>query len=92
IITFTNQLNQSSKFPVDPAYTKAVCKVTDLGNGTCKISYHMQHRTKPGFMGALSKGKFKKLIKDYFISIEHHVKTGEVVNKDNFKGIKKKYS
>ena len=37
------------------------------------------------------KGKFKKLISDYFIAIEHYGKTGEAVTKENFKEIKKQY-
>jgi hypothetical protein len=52
----------------------------------------MQYRTKPGFMGGIMKGSFKKLINDYFIAIEHHVKTGEKVTKDNFKDIRKLYA
>ena len=51
----------------------------------------MNYRTKPAFMGGMMKGSFKKLINDYFIAIEHHVKTGEKVTKDNFKEIKKAY-
>jgi len=43
-------------------------------------------------MGGLMKGKFKKLIADYFIAIEHHIRTGESVNKSNFKSIKKLYA
>lgn len=37
------------------------------------------------------KGNFKKLIGDYFIAIEHHIKTGEKVTQENFKAIKKQY-
>lgn len=91
-MTFTNQVYQSGRFPVDPDYTKAVYKVTDLGNGKSKLTFDMQFRTKPAFMGAMAKGNFKKLIRDYMISIEHHARTGEKVTKANFKKIKKKYS
>jgi len=40
-------------------------------------------------MGGMVKGWFKKLIRDYAIAVDHHVRTGETVNKDNFKSIKK---
>ena len=88
---FTNQVFQARKFPVDPAYTKAIYKVRDLGNGKSLVSFDMQYRTKPAFMGAMMKGNFKRLIEDYFIAIEHHARTGESVTKDNFKKIKKEY-
>lgn len=88
---FTNQVFQAGKFPVDPDYTKAVYKVKDLGNGKSLVSFDMQYRTKPAFMGGMMKGNFKRLIADYFIAIEHHARTGESVTKDNFKQIKKQY-
>ncbi len=90
-MSFTNQVFQAGKFPVDPELTRAVYTVEDLGNGTSKLTFDMQFRTKPPFMGGLMKGQFKKLIEDYFVAIEHHVKTGENVTKDNFKTIKKQY-
>lgn len=52
----------------------------------------MTYRTKPAFMGGMMKNNFKKLIADYAIAIEHYVATGESVNKDNFKSVKKQYT
>ncbi len=91
-MSFTNTVFQAGKFPVDPQYTRANYQVKDLGNGTSEFSFDMKYRTKPAFMGAMAKGKFKKLIQDYFIAVEHHVKTGEEVTKENFKKIKKQYA
>jgi len=90
-MSFTNTVYQAGKFPVDPEYTKAIYSIKDLGNEKSQISFNMQYRTKPSFMGGFAKGKFKKLIKDYFIAIEHHIKTGEKVTQDNFKEIRKLY-
>ena len=90
--TFKNQVFQAGKFPVDPQYTFAIYKVEPIDANTSRFSFDMTYRTKPAFMGGMMKGTFKKLIKDYAISIDHHVNTGEKVNKDNFKEIKKKYS
>ncbi len=91
-MSFTNTVFQAGKFPVDPEYTKAVYRVKDLGNGKSAFSFDMQYRTKPAIMGAMAKGKFKKLINDYFIAVEHYGKTGEKVTKENFKRIKKQYA
>ncbi len=88
-MSFTNQVSQAGKFPVNPEYTRAVYDIDDLGNGTSMFTFKMQYRTKPAFMGGFAKGSFKKLINDYFISIEHHLSTGEKVTKANFKQIKK---
>lgn len=90
-MTFVNKVYQAGKFPVDPDVTQAIYQVEDLGNGTCRLSFDMQFRTKPAMMGGMVKGKFKGLIEDYFIAIEHHVKTGDKVTTDNFKEIKKQY-
>lgn len=90
-MTFINKVYQAGKFPVDPDYTQAVYKVEDLGEGKSRLSFDMQFRTTPAFMGALMKGNFKSLIQDYFIAIEHHAVTGEKVTRSNFKTIKKQY-
>ncbi len=89
--TFKNQVFQAGKFPVDPEYTFAIYKVEKIDENTSKFTFDMNYRTKPAFMGSLMKGNFKKLIGEYAIAIEHHVKTGENVTKDNFKKIKKQY-
>jgi len=91
-MTFTNQVFQAGKFPVNPEYTRAVYKVVPIDANSCKFVFDMQYRTSPAMMGGMMKGKFVKLINDYAISIEHHAKTGENVNADNFKAIKKQYS
>ena len=74
-MSFTNTVYQAGKFPVDPEYTQAIYRGKDLGDGTSEFSFDMRYRTKPAMMGAMAKGKFKKLITDYFIAIEHHIKT-----------------
>jgi len=90
--TFKNQVYQAGKFPVNPEYTYAIYKVVPVDANTSKFVFEMYFRTKPAFMGGMIKGNFKKLINDYAIAVEHHVNTGEVVNKDNFKAIKKQYA
>jgi len=90
--TFKNQVLKAGKFPVDPAYTYGLYKVEPIDANTSKFIFTMTYRTKPAFMGGMMKGNFKKLINDYAIAIEHNVKTGEAVNKDNFKSIKKLYA
>lgn len=91
-MALVNTVSKVGNFPLNPDYTVAIYKVEDLGNGKSKVSFDMEFRTKPAFMGAMAKGKFKKLIRDYMIAIEHHVKTGEKVTKQNFKKIRKQYS
>ena len=88
---FTNRVYQAGKFPVDPDYTEAVYSVKDLGDGRSMLTFDMQYRTKPAFLGGMMKGKFKGLIEDYFIAIEHYVRTEQAVTRDNFKEIKKMY-
>lgn len=90
-MTFRNQVFQAGRFPVDPEYTYAIYKVEAISATQSRFTMDMNYRTKPAFMGGMMKGSFKKLIRDYAIAIEHHVKTGTKVNKDNFKDIKKSY-
>ena len=89
--TFVNTVFQAGKFPVDPEYTRAIYKVEPIDANSSRFVFDMEYRTKPAFMGGMMKGKFEKLINEYAIAIEHHITTGEKVNKDNFKDIKKNY-
>ncbi len=89
--TFKNQVYQAGKFPVDSEYTYAIYKVEPIDDQSCRFVFDMTYRTKPAFMGGMMKKNFKKLIRDYAIAIEHHVKTGESVTRENFKAIKKAY-
>ncbi|WP_282044022.1 SRPBCC family protein [Winogradskyella flava] len=90
-MTFINQVFQADKFPVDPKYTRGIYKVEPIDDESCRFVFNMEYRTKPAFMGAFAKGKFKRLIRDYAISIEHYIATGEKVTKENFRKVKKAY-
>ncbi len=89
--TFKAQIYSSSGVPTVPEYTNAVYKVTELDKHTSQLTIDMTYRTKPAFMGAMAKGKFKKIIGDHAAFVEHYVTTGEAVNKDNSKTIRKQY-
>lgn len=90
-MTFVNTVFRAGKFPVDPEYTKATYRVEPIDDNSSRFVFDMQYRTKPGFMGGLVKGKFKRLIDDYAIAIDHHLSTGESVTKENFKSVKKQH-
>lgn len=89
--SFTNQVFEAGRFPVDAEYTFANYRVEEIDANTSRFVFEMTYRTKPAFLGGLMKRSFKNLIEDYTISIQHHVKTGEAITKENFKDIKKKY-
>lgn len=90
--TFRNQVFQAGKFPVDPEYTYAIYRVEPIDENSCRFTFDMTYRTTPAMMGAMMKSNFKKLIADYAVAVEHHVNTGESVNKDNFKEVKREYT
>ncbi|MFK7920579.1 MAG: SRPBCC family protein [Bacteroidia bacterium] len=90
--TFTNQVYQAGKFPVDPANTFAVYRVEPIDDNSCRFVFEMTYRTIPPMMGGMMKRSFKSLVADYAVAVEHHVNTGEKVNKDNFKQLKREIS
>lgn len=89
---FKAKVYEADGIPMDPEYTYAIYKVEKMGDNSSKLIIEMNIRTKPAFMGAMAKGKFKKTIEGYALAVEHHVLTGETVNKENFKEIQKKYT
>lgn len=90
-MSFTQVIKDFKKFPIDKENTEVVYSVEKVDANTSKIKVNLMYRTKPAFMGSMAKGKFKGMLEDYFLSIEHHIKTGEKVTIENFKNIKKQY-
>ncbi len=90
--SFKAEIYGAGGLPIDTTASYMIYDVDPIDETTCKITLTMVYRTSPAFMGSLAKGKFRKNIEDYAIAIEHYTLTGEDVNPDNFKQIKKKYS
>ena len=90
--TFRVKIYKTGGLPLDTDYTYGIYKVDEIDANTSKLTMTMELRTKPAFLGPLAKGSFSKDIADYLLAVEHHVMTGEVVNQENFKEIKKKYN
>ncbi len=90
--TFKVLINTAGGIPLNTDYSYGIYKVVPIEANSSKLIMTMGFRTKPAFMGPLAKGQFKRDISDYLLAVEHHVLTGENVNKDNFKEIKKKYT
>ncbi|MEO1262293.1 MAG: SRPBCC family protein [Bacteroidota bacterium] len=89
--TFKAKVYHVGKLPLDPDHNFAVYRVEPIDENTSRLIFNMTLRTKPAFMGGMAKNKFKKTIADYLLAVDHHVRTGETVNRNNFKEIKKNY-
>ena len=74
-------------FPLNTQYTHAIQRVIPIDDKTSKFEFEFHYRTKPAFLGGLAKGSFRKGLKQYVLSVEHHILTGEDINKENFKAI-----
>ncbi|OJJ16175.1 hypothetical protein BKI52_36015 [marine bacterium AO1-C] len=90
--SFTQVIVDAKKFPIDKANTVVVYSVEEISKNSSRLKAHLKYRTKPAFMGAMAKGKFKGMLQDYFLAVEHHLTTGERVTAKNFKKIKKQYN
>ncbi|MDY8137346.1 SRPBCC family protein [Aquimarina sp. 2201CG5-10] len=89
--TFKVLINNTSGIPLNSEYSYGIYKVIPIDSDSSKLVMTMGLRTKPAFLGSIAKGQFKRDIANYLLAVEHYVLTGENVNKENFKEIKKKY-
>ena len=90
--TFKVLINSAGGVPLNTDYSYGIYQVIPIDENSSKLVMTMGLRTKPAFLGWVAKGQFKRDIANYMIAVEHHVLTGENVNKENFKEIKKMYS
>ncbi len=90
-MTFSNRILDARKFPINTDNSLGTYTVESLGPNQSKVIINFDFRTKPAMMGPMAKGKFKRLLSDYLLALEHNAKTGEKVTGENFKSIKKKY-
>ncbi len=89
--TFKVVIFHSQGLPLDSDYSTAIYRVQSLENNKSRLSFQMNYRTKPAFMGAMAKGKFKKTISDYLMGVDYHVTTGKNVEKEDLKEIKQHF-
>ncbi len=89
--TFKARVFHAEGLPLDTEYSIATYRVVPVDEQTSRLEFSMEYRTKPAFLGGLAKGNFKKTLTNYLLSVEHHVLTGETVNKETFKRISKQY-
>ncbi|MBB6463749.1 SRPBCC family protein [Flammeovirga kamogawensis] len=89
--SFKAEILAVNGLPIDTTQSYMLYNLDAVNDSTTSISLTMVYRTNPAFLGKLAKGKFKRGIEDYALSIQHYALTGEEVNPDNFKQIKKLY-
>ena len=61
------------------------------GDGQTRAQVTMHFNTKPAFMSGLMTGMMKKMMKGMLIGLKYYMETGNLVTKDNIKGITKNY-
>ena len=86
---YTNLIREAKGLPLDAQYSQTVFKIIPVDERSCEISATSQYRTKPAFLGAIFKNKFKETMRDYLISVAYYAKNRIPVTKNNFKKIKK---
>ena len=91
--TYNVQLDQADGFPINEEVTLATLTFKSLGPNRSSFQFDFSYGTTPKFMAGLAKGRFKSLLQDYMIALEHYILTGEQVNATtgNFKDVKKAF-
>lgn len=87
-----NRILEAKKFPVDEDNSRGIYQVTPIDANSSKLNIRFEFRTTPAFMAGMMKNSFSSLLADYMIAVEHHIKTGEAVTRENFKDIRKQYA
>lgn len=84
----TNKIIGVGKFPIVPDVSKTTFTVHPKSSSNCVIEVEFQVRTKPAFLSLMMKGAAQKQMGDLFLGAEHFLRTGQAINKRNFKAIK----
>ena len=92
-LTMDVQLLTANGFPINEEVTIAHLSFKALGPNKSAFQFDFSYATRPKFLAGLARGKFKALLEDYMIALEHYCLTGDEVNAQtgNFKAIKRAY-
>ncbi len=91
-MTMTNRILEVGGLPLDPDNSLGVYSVIPIDEHTSELKMVFDFRTKPAFMGLMAKGKFKKLLANFLLGVQHHMATGEIItNETDMKALRKLY-
>jgi len=76
---YLNVLTGVKGFPMVPGDTHARFRVRPTGPSSCELSADCQARTKPAFLAFILKPIMRRTMRDFLLSVQYHLQTGEVV-------------
>ena len=89
--SYSAQVIEGKGLPLATGYNIASYQLIKIDENNCEVRVSVKLRSDPPIFGKLFLGQYEDWLKDYIIGVHHYVLTGEAINADNFKSIKKKY-
>ncbi|MBV1861448.1 MAG: hypothetical protein KUG77_23715 [Nannocystaceae bacterium] len=89
---YTNVLTDAKGAPLVPGVSRTIFGVRRLGESSSTLWADSTVQTRPAFLATLLKGVFRKSMRDYLLSVSHHLCTGEVVGRKHIKAIRAAYA
>jgi hypothetical protein len=68
-----------------------VFAIESISPNQTRVMINAEFNTKPSFLAGLIKGMFKKMLFGVLVGLKYHLETGQLVSKNTFKPIFKKY-
>ena len=87
----TIEVDEKAGFPIRPGYTWVNFDLETINSDKTQLKLRFNYLTKPNFLKGMAKSSLKKNFQEYAWAIDYHVRTGEVINKENWKTIRKNY-
>ncbi|MGH1340285.1 MAG: hypothetical protein ACRBN8_01945 [Nannocystales bacterium] len=89
---YTNVLTGATGIPLVPLVSRTVFSVRRIDAASCTLRAASTVQTRPAFLALLLRGSFRKSMKDYLLSVSHHLRTGQSVHAGQIKAIRRAHS
>lgn len=86
-MTMQNRVLEAAGFPMDPDNALGTYHVESLGPDRSRFVITLEMRMKPAVLTGPMSGAFEGLMEDYMVALEHHLATGEKVDRESFAAI-----
>ncbi|MCT4623284.1 MAG: hypothetical protein N4A46_06640 [Schleiferiaceae bacterium] len=78
-LSYTSVITEAHNISADPGNMFVNITIQPMFNNQSRLEFEVHSKTLPSFVGVVKREFFEESLQSYFIGIEHHIQTGEII-------------